>query len=144
MNFSGLSLRGLEYVVAIADHGSFVRAAERCRVGQPSLSAQVRKVESWIGIVIFERTTRRVLITAEGQAFIEQARRVLTEARLLFTIAQRSDEPFGGSLRLAAISTLGPYLVPRLLAQLPHHYPNPSLVLGDGLPGELLAKLIDG
>ena len=120
MNFSGLSLRDLEYVVAIADHGSFVRAAEHCRVAQPSLSAQVRKLESWIGIVIFERTTRRVLITAEGQAFVEQARRVLAEARLLFTIAQRSDEPFGGSLRLAAISTLGPYLFPRILAQLRH------------------------
>src|SRR5258708_4134977 len=92
MNFSGLSLRDLEYVVAIADHGSFVRAAEHCRVAQPSLSAQVRKLESWIGIVIFERTTRRVLITAEGQAFIEQARRVLTEALLLFTIAQTWDD----------------------------------------------------
>jgi LysR family hydrogen peroxide-inducible transcriptional activator len=144
MNFSGLSLRDLEYVVAIADHGSFVRAAEHCRVAQPSLSAQVRKLESWIGIVIFERTTRRVLITAEGQAFIEQARRVLAEARVLFTIAQRSDEPFGGSLRLAAISTLGPYLFPRILAQLRRDYPKLGLVLGEGQTGELLAKLIDG
>jgi LysR family hydrogen peroxide-inducible transcriptional activator len=115
MNLSGLSLRDLEYVVAIADHGSFVRAAEHCRVAQPSLSAQVRKLESWLGIVIFERTTRRVIVTAEGNSFIEQARRVLAEARLLLTIAQRSDEPFGGSLRLAAISTLGPYLFPRIL-----------------------------
>src|SRR5258707_15634421 len=106
MNFSGLSLRDLEYVVAIADHGSFVRAAEHCRVAQPSLSGQVRKLESWIGIVIFERTTSRVLITAEGQAFIEQDRRVLTEARLLFTIEQRSRDPSAASLRLAPISTL--------------------------------------
>src|SRR5258708_6361053 len=144
MNFSGLSLRDLEYVVAIADHGSFVRAAEHCRVAQPSLSAQVRKLESWIGIVIFERTTRRVLITAEGQAFIEQAGRVLAEARLLVTIAQRSDKPFGGSLRLAAISTLGPYLFPRILAQLRHDYPKLGLILGEGLTGELLPKLMNG
>ena len=144
MNFSGLSLRDLEYVVAIADHGSFVRAAEHCRVAQPSLSAQVRKLESWIGIAIFERTTRRVLVTAEGQAFIEQARRVLTEARLLFTIARRSDEPFGGSLRLAAISTLGPYLFPKILPGLRKKYPNLGLVLSEGLTGDLVPKLIDG
>jgi LysR family hydrogen peroxide-inducible transcriptional activator len=144
MNFSRLSLRDLEYVVAIADHGSFVRAAEHCRVAQPSLSAQVRKLESWIGIAIFERTTRRVLVTAEGQAFIEQARRVLTEARLLFTIALRSDEPFGGSLRLAAISTLGPYLFPRILPGLRKNYPNLGLVLSEGLTGDLVPKLIEG
>jgi LysR family hydrogen peroxide-inducible transcriptional activator len=144
MNFSGLSLRDLEYVVAIADHGSFVRAAEHCRVAQPSLSAQVRKLESWIGIAIFERTTRRVLVTAEGQAFIEQARRMLTEARLLFTIARRSDEPFGGSLRLAAIPTLGPYLFPRILPGLRKNYPNLGLVLSEGLTGDLVPKLIEG
>ncbi len=84
MNFSGLSLRDLEYVLAVADHGSFVRAAEHCRVAQPSLSAQVRKLESSIGIVIFERTTRKVLVTADGRAFIDQARRVLAEADLTF------------------------------------------------------------
>jgi LysR family transcriptional regulator, hydrogen peroxide-inducible genes activator len=144
MNLSGLSLRDLEYVVAIADHGSFVRAAEHCRVAQPSLSAQVRKLETWLGIVIFERTTRRVIVTVDGNSFIEQARRVLAEARLLFTIAQRSDAPFGGSLRLAAISTLGPYLFPRILSGLKRKYPDLSLVLSEGLTGELVPKLIDG
>jgi LysR family hydrogen peroxide-inducible transcriptional activator len=144
MNLSGLSLRDLEYVVAIADHGSFVRAAEHCRVAQPSLSAQVRKLETWLGMVIFERTTRRVIVTADGRSFIEQGRRVLSEARLLFTIAKRSDAPFGGSLRLAAISTLGPYLFPRILSRLRKKYPELSLVLSEGLTGELLPKLIDG
>jgi LysR family transcriptional regulator, hydrogen peroxide-inducible genes activator len=144
MNLSGLSLRDLQYVVAIADHGSFVRAAEHCRVAQPSLSAQVRKLETWLGIVIFERTTRRVIVTAEGKPFIEQARRVLAEARLLFTIAQRSDKPFGGALRLAAISTLGPYLFPRILPALRKKYSGLSLVLSEGLTGDLVPKLIDG
>jgi LysR family transcriptional regulator, hydrogen peroxide-inducible genes activator len=144
MKYSGLSLRDLEYVVAVADHGGFVRAAEHCRVAQPSLSAQVRKLESWLGLAIFERTTRRVLITPEGQAFVEQARRVLNEARLLFTIAQRSDRPFGGSLRLAAIATLGPYLFPRVLAALHKKYPKLGLVLSEGLTRELVRQLIDG
>jgi LysR family transcriptional regulator, hydrogen peroxide-inducible genes activator len=144
MNLSGLSLRDLEYVVAIADHGSFVRAAEHCRVAQPSLSAQVRKLETWLRIVIFERTTRRVIVTAEGKSFIQQARRVLAEARLLSTIARASDEPFGGSLRLAAISTLGPYLFPRILPGLRKRYPELGLVLSEGLTSELVPKLIEG
>jgi LysR family transcriptional regulator, hydrogen peroxide-inducible genes activator len=144
MNLTGLSLRDLEYVVAIADHGSFVRAAEHCRVAQPSLSAQVRKLENWLGIVLFERTTRRVIVTAEGQSFIEQARRVLAEARLLFTIARRSDKPFGGTLRLAAISTLGPYLFPRILPGIRKRYPDLTLILSEGLTAELVPKLADG
>jgi LysR family transcriptional regulator, hydrogen peroxide-inducible genes activator len=144
MSLSGLSLRDLEYVVAIADHGSFVRAAEHCRVAQPSLSAQVRKLEAWLGIAIFERTTRRVIVTAEGKPFIEQARRVLAEARLLFTIAQQSDAPFGGSLRLAAISTLGPYFFPRILPRLRKKYPDLELVLSEGLTADLVPKLIEG
>lgn len=68
----------------------------------------------WLGIVIFERTTRRVIVTADGRSIVGQARRVLAEVRLLFTIVQRSGKPFGGMLRLAAISTLGPYLFPSL------------------------------
>src|SRR5258708_1185941 len=63
---------------------------------------------------------------------------------LLVTMGQRSEKPFGGSLRLAAISTLGPYLFPRILAQLRHDYPKLGLILGEGLTGELLPKLIDG
>src|SRR5258708_20011337 len=123
MNLSGLSLRDLEHVVAIADHGSFVRAAEHCRVAQLSLSAQVRKLEALLGMVIFERTTRRVIVTVEGKSFVEQARRVLAEARLLFTIVQRSDKPFGGVLRLAPISTLPPFLFPSNLPALPQKNP---------------------
>jgi LysR family transcriptional regulator, hydrogen peroxide-inducible genes activator len=144
MNLSGLSLRDLEYVVAIADQGSFVRAAEHCRVAQPSLSAQVRKLETWLDIIIFERTTRRVIVTAQGKSFIEQARRVLAEARLLLTIGQRSDRPFGGTLRLAAISTLGPYLFPRILPGLRKKYSELAFILSEGLTGELVPKLIDG
>jgi LysR family transcriptional regulator, hydrogen peroxide-inducible genes activator len=63
MNMSGLSLRDLEYVVAVADHGSFVKAAEQCHVAQPSLSVQVSKLEARLRTVIFERTTRRIIVT---------------------------------------------------------------------------------
>ncbi len=144
INFSGLSLRDLEYVVAIADHGNFVRAAEHCRVAQPSLSSQIRKLEALLDITIFERTTRRVLVTPEGRNFIEQARKVLAEARLLFAIAQRPEESFGGSLRLAAISTLGPYLFPGILGDLRRTYPTLGLILSEGLTRDLIARLVEG
>src|ERR1700757_1279487 len=98
MNASGLSLRDLEYAVAVADHGSFVKAAEQCRVAQPSLSVQVSKLEARLKTVIFERTTRRVLVTPEGQQLIRQMRRILLEARALLTLACGSGRPFGGRL----------------------------------------------
>lgn len=143
-NISGLSLRDLEYVVAIADHGSFVKASDACGVAQPSLSSQVRKLEAWIGLTIFERTTRRVMITKDGERFIEQARRVLTEARALLTTANPIDSPFGGSLRVSAIETLGPYLFPRILGPLKQQYPEVQFSLGEGLEADLNDRLIRG
>lgn len=144
MNLSGLSLRDLEYVVAIAEHGNFVRAAEICGVAQPSLSSQVRKLEAWTGMTIFERTTRKVIVTAEGQKFVEQARKVLSEARALLAVARGSDEPFGGSLRLAAIATLGPYLFPRIIGKFKRDFPRLKLNLGEGLTDQLIERLIGG
>lgn len=144
MNFSGLSLRDLEYIVAIAEHGSFIRAAEICGVAQPSLSSQVRKLEGWLGITIFERTTRRVVVTAEGQKFVEQAKKVLAEARTLLALAGGADGPFGGSLRLAAIATLGPYLFPRLVGSFKRDFPRLKLSLREGLTDQLIERLITG
>ncbi|TXM94794.1 LysR family transcriptional regulator, partial [Methylobacterium sp. WL122] len=87
MNIAGLSLRDLEYVVAIADEGHFGRAAERCNVSQPTLSVQVRKLEGALGLVLFERSNRRVLMTAPGQIIVRQARAVLAEAQRLLALA---------------------------------------------------------
>jgi LysR family transcriptional regulator, hydrogen peroxide-inducible genes activator len=144
MSLAGVSLRDLEYVVAVADRASFVAAAEQCHVSQPSLSSQIRKVESWLGAPIFERTSRRVILTATGARFIEQARRVLSEARLLRPLGQSPQLPFGGTLHLSAIATLGPYFFPRILKPLKVHYANVNFVLGEGLTDVLLAGLRDG
>ena len=144
LNLSGLSLRDLEYVIAIAEHGSFVKAAESCRVAQPSLSIQVSKLEARLGVVIFERTTRRVLVTPEGRELITQMRKVLLEARLLLAMSQRSTSPFGGALHLSAIATLGPYYFPRVLPGLRARYDGLSLILGEGRTEELTAALLRG
>lgn len=144
MNLAGLSLRDMEYVVAVADLGSFVKAAEHCHVAQPSLSVQVGKLETRLGTILFERTTRRLIVTPDGQVLIEQLRRILAEGRTLLTLANRSTEPFGGTLRLSAIATLGPYYFPRALPLLRARYPTLSLVLGEGQTEALVASLSQG
>ncbi|HTX77808.1 MAG TPA: LysR substrate-binding domain-containing protein [Terracidiphilus sp.] len=141
MTLAGLSLRDLEYVVAVADQGSFVAAARHCNVSQPSLSSQVRKVEAWANGEIFERTSRRVMLTPRGSRFVEQARRVLEEARLLTQMAGARDRPFGGTLRLFAISTLGPYFFPKALSALKKRLPDVTLVLREDLT-EVLTGLL--
>src|SRR5260370_20327709 len=108
MSLAGVSLRDLEYVVAVADRASFVAAAEYCHVSQPSLSSQIRKVEAWLGAPIFERTSRRVILTATGARFVEQARRGLSEARLFKAFAQAPPFPLRGTPQFFPIATLGP------------------------------------
>src|ERR1700730_1373735 len=144
MSFAGLSLRDLEYVVAVAEHGSFIKAADTCRVSQPSLSIQIGKLEARLNTVIFERTTRRVLVTNDGRRIVDQMRKVLSEARTLIELAHRADTPFGGTLRLSAIATLGPYLFPRILNRLRADYPGLTLILGEGRTDDLVGALSHG
>lgn len=144
MSFGGLSLRDIEYVVAIADTGSFTAAAERCGVAQPSLSGQVRKVENQLGLQIFERTGRDVRLTAAGAGLVGQARTVLGEARRLFDMARTLNDPLAGPLRLGVIATLAPYLVPHLLGPLRIAFPDLKLILREGLTADLSALVISG
>ncbi|PGH55359.1 LysR family transcriptional regulator [Azospirillum palustre] len=141
---SGLSLRDLEYVVAVAELRHFGRAAERCAVSQPSLSAQIRKLEELLGLSLFERTSRKVLLTPRGEAIVAQARIVLEEARRLLALANGSDGALSGRLRLAAIQTLGPYLFPHILPQLRSAWPELTLILSEGRTDSLLDELRDG
>jgi LysR family hydrogen peroxide-inducible transcriptional activator len=144
MKLPPISLRDLEYVIAVGELKCFSAAAEKCAVSQPSLSAQVRKIEEWAGIKLFERTTRRVIVTEVGQRFIEHAQRVLAEVRELAVAAEPVRRPFGGTLRLSAIATLGPYFFPRVLGHLKSTYPDLAIVLGEGKTADLLLRLRDG
>ena len=145
MNIAGLSLRDLEYVVAIADEGHFGRAAERCNVSQPTLSVQVRKLEGALGLDLFERSNRRVLMTAPGQIIVRQARAVLAEAQRLLALASEGrGAPLTGRLVLAAIQTLGPYLFPLVLRMLRQEFPMLTLALSESRTADILASLRDG
>jgi LysR family hydrogen peroxide-inducible transcriptional activator len=143
MSLNRLSLRDLQYAVAVADELHFGRAAQRCHVSQPALSAQIRKLEEALGIALFERSSRAVLVTAQGAAVITQARRLLEEAQLLLDLAKQS-ETFAGELRIDAIATLGPYLFPHILRPLRQRFPDVDFVLREGRTETILAALTAG
>lgn len=117
------TLRQLEYAVALADTLNFRRAAEECNVSQPSLSSQVAQLEESIGVRLFERDRRRVLITPQGADVIERARQLLRQADDVETSARRAADPFTGTMRIGVIPTISPYLLPRITPHLRREYP---------------------
>ncbi len=143
-SFAGLSLRDLEYAVAVAQTRHFGRAALRCGVSQPALSEQIRKLEALLGTVLFERGRKGVQITPSGHALLAQAERVLAEAHGLVEMAHESAEPLTSALRLGAIMTLGPYYLPHLLRQVRTAFPRLGLRLAEGLTDTLVDDLRGG
>jgi LysR family hydrogen peroxide-inducible transcriptional activator len=141
---ASLSLRDLEYAVAVGRERNFGRAAESCSVSQAALSEQVRKLESVLGVPLFERTTRKVEPTVRGREILQQAEALLGAARRLLDDAHRSAEPLSGELRLGVIPTLGPYYMPFAIALCRERFPRLSLRLRESTTDELLAALRAG
>jgi LysR family hydrogen peroxide-inducible transcriptional activator len=139
-----VSLRQLEYIVAVADRKGFRRAAEACDVAQPSLSMQVALAERQLGVQIFERDSRSVRLSVVGAAIIEQARRVLLAARELRELARQSADPFHGTLRLGVIPTIGPYLLPEITPALARTFPHLQLLWTEARTGDLVHELKEG
>lgn len=144
MNISALSLRDLEYLIAVADRQHFGKAALAVHISQPALSAQIKKVEDFLGVRLFERSNRRVAITAVGERVVEQARVVLEEAHKISELVRGEHEPLTGALRLGAITSLGPYYLPHVLAPLRKRFPKLVLHLREGITDDLLADLRAG
>jgi LysR family hydrogen peroxide-inducible transcriptional activator len=119
-----LSLRQLQYVVAVDEMRNFRRAAELCHVSQPSLSAQLAQLEEALGVRVFERSRRQVIPTTAGEELVRRARRVLLEADDLLEAAQRLGNPLAGTLRIGVIPTVSPYLLPDTAPRLPEVHPN--------------------
>ena len=122
------SLRQLQYALAIADALSFRKAAERCRVAQPSLSAQVAQLEAALGVRLFERDRRHVLVTEAGRALLDAARQVLVAADDLLDVASRTGDALDGTLRLGVIPTVSPYLLPQMMPALRERHPRLTVV----------------
>jgi LysR family hydrogen peroxide-inducible transcriptional activator len=138
-----MTLKELRYLVALADQGRFVRAAEACHVGQPTLSTQLKKLEDYLGVTLFERNKHYLIPTPVGEQIIERARIALDVVDQIRQLA-RGDDPMEGSLRLGVIPTLGPYLVPYLIPTLRHAFPRLHLFLREDLTANLLERLRQG
>ncbi|OFW13403.1 MAG: LysR family transcriptional regulator [Acidobacteria bacterium RIFCSPLOWO2_02_FULL_67_21] len=139
-----VSLRQLQYIVAVADARSFRRAAEACHVAQPSLSAQVALAEEQLGIRLFDRDRRGVRLTHGGEALVDQARRVLLAAGDLRSLAQQFRDPFHGTLRVGVIPTVGPYLLPDITPALGRDYPDLTLIWSEERTERLVEQLDSG
>ncbi len=139
-----MNLRDLEYLVALAEERHFRKAAEKCFVSQPTLSGQLRKLEDELGVVLMERTSRKVLFTPAGDAITAQARRVLAETKELRDIARTFTEPMSGELHIGLIPTVGPYLLPHIIPVLKQHFPELHIYLYEAQTHSLLKQLADG
>ena len=123
------TLKQLQYLIALADHGHFGRAADACFVTQSTLSAGLRELESLIGITLVERTRRVVRFTPLGLKIADKARRVLREAEELSELARAAGKPLSGDLRMGVIPTIAPFLLPRILPRLRTEWPDLKLYL---------------
>lgn len=138
------SIRQLDVLVAVADHRSFRRAAAALGISQPALSAQVQAVEELLGIQVFERDRRSVLVTPAGEEVVGQARIALAAVDAVGDAARRRAEPLVGPLRLGVIPTVAPYWLPPLLPPVRKHFPRLELILREDQTHRLLAQLTAG
>jgi LysR family hydrogen peroxide-inducible transcriptional activator len=139
-----LSLRQLQYAVAVAEALSFRRAAERCHVSQPSLSAQLAELEQALGVRLFERDRRGVLPTRAGQDLLPRARRILLEAEDLRLAARELADPLAGTLAVGVIPTISAYLLPSVSPALRERFPRLRLAWTEDRTSDLLARLEAG
>ena len=136
-----LTLTQLEYLVALDQHRHFGKAAKACHVSQPTLSMQIQKLESELGIVFFDRSHQPLLPTPEGAPLIAQSRVVLSEARRLTYLSQEDSKELKGELRLGVIPTIAPYLVPLFVEHMATTFPKLSLYIDELQTHQIISSL---
>ncbi|MCK9488218.1 MAG: LysR substrate-binding domain-containing protein [Xanthomonadales bacterium] len=139
-----MNLRDLQYLVALAEHRHFGRAAEACHVSQPTLSTQIRKLEEDLGVELVERHPRQILVTAVGERIVERARSILRETGQIRQIARSHHDPEAGSLRLGLFPTLGPYLLPHVVHKVRRRFPRLELLLVEDKSADIAQMLLAG
>jgi LysR family transcriptional regulator, hydrogen peroxide-inducible genes activator len=136
-----MTLRELRYLVALADHEHFGRAAEECCVSQPTLSTQIKKLEGYLGAILIERNARSFSLTPIGQDIVAKARRIVRQVDDLHTTARSALGPLVGPLSLGVIPTLAPYFLPWLVPLVKGHYQRLQLVVHEDLTQHLVQRL---
>lgn len=139
-----MKLRDLEYLIAVAEERHFHKAAARCFVSQPTLSGQLKKLEEELGVLLVDRNNRHIEMTEVGKAIYEQARKVVSETKIIKDIAQTYQDPMSGDLRVGIIPTIAPYLLPLIMPSLSKEFTSLKLWLYEYQTHVLLEKLEHG
>ncbi|CAH0534597.1 Hydrogen peroxide-inducible genes activator [Vibrio stylophorae] len=139
-----MNIRDLEYLVALAEHRHFRKAAEACFVSQPTLSGQIKKLETELGVVLLERTSRKVLFTDAGMELVGQAQKILLEIKVLTEMASGQHDTLAGPIHIGFIPTVGPYLLPWIVPMLRERFPELNLYLHEAQTHKLVEKLEEG
>ncbi len=139
-----MTLRDLQYLLALARHKHFGRAAEACHISQPTLSTQIRKLEEFLGVELVERHPRQIQVTPVGELIVERAAVILREAEQIRQIARQHHDPEAGSLRLGLFPTLGPYLLPHVVHKVRRRFPRLELLLVEEKSADIVQMLVDG
>lgn len=138
------TIKQLKYLISLEKYEHFGKAAEACFVSQSAFSVAIRELESTLGTQLFDRTNKRVTITAMGQEIVVQARLVVRDLEALVDMAQVNNEPLSGKLKLGVIPTISPFLLPKILPQLRSHFPQLQLFLQEGTTQQVYEKLMSG
>jgi LysR family transcriptional regulator, hydrogen peroxide-inducible genes activator len=138
---SDIKLKDLRYLVAVADARHFGRAAGKCFVSQPTLSAQLKKLEQYLGVQLIERAPQNIKLTEAGEQIVARARRILEDSGAVVTLARAHRDPLAGVLRIALLPTIGPYLLPRVSQLVRKALPRLELRLYEYQTAQMLEKL---
>jgi len=139
-----MNFRDLEYIIAVSTHLNFSKAAAACNVSQPSLSAQIKKLEAELGNEIFLRNTRKIQLSPFGESTLELARQILSRRDSLKQLSDVDGEPSKDPLRLGGIFTIAPYLFPSIINALKEDAPATELSLTEAKTEDLLTALLNG
>ena len=139
-----MTLQELKYLVALADHGHFGRAAEACFITQSTLSTQIKKLEDFLGVTLFDRSLKRVTPTPIGQEILQAARSIVEESERIRELARHSQDPMARTIHLGVIPTLGPYYLPHALTLVHKKHPDLRLLLREEMTPQILEHLANG
>ena len=138
------TLRQFTYLVAVADYRNFRRAADAVNVSQPTLSHQLRAMEAQLGVTLVERNASPVQLTPVGRDIVVRARKILLNVKDMEDLAHRSKAGMAGTIRFGITPTLGPYLMPGIIATLHRRFPDMRLYIREGIPDEQARELARG
>lgn len=139
-----MTLQELRYLVALADSGHFGQAAEACFVSQSTLSTGLKKLEDYLGVIVFDRSLKRISPTPIGREIVESARRIIDETTRIRELASYAQDPMDRTLHLGVIPTLGPYYLPHVLTRVREAHPKLRLLLREEMTPHMLAHLAEG